>query len=289
METPSLESMRRIDRVCEEYERAGFTGAEAIERALASLQSSDHSALISELIPLDIELRFGQGQTPKVSDYESWLTRTDSAVDESDVQCLIDELAAASSPSQEPDKDSPPNSERYEYLTRVGRGGAGDVWRVFDTRANRTVAIKHLRNSHFAHSRSKARLLREALLTGRLQHPGIPPIYDFGETEDGATFFSMKLVEGVTFENILRSRTEDSRDLNRMLKIFEQVTQTVAYAHSNGIIHRDLKPQNVMVGAFGEVQVMDWGMAKALEDQDEATTSANESDQIRRDAFCEDQ
>jgi tetratricopeptide (TPR) repeat protein len=99
---------------------------------------------------------------------------------------------------------------------------------------------------------------------GQLQHPGIPPVYDLGELPDGRPFFALKLIQGRTLAELLHERPHPAHDLARWVALFGQVCQTVAYAHSRGILHRDLKPANVMVGAFGEVQVMDWGLAKVL-------------------------
>src|SRR5262249_15181745 len=108
------------------------------------------------------------------------------------------------------------------------------------------------------------RFLDEARLTAQLQHPGIPPVHDAGTLPDGRPFFAMKLIKGRTLATLLAERKDPAEDLPRFLGIFEQVCQTVAFAHSRGVIHRDLKPSNVMVGAFGEVQLMDWGLAKLL-------------------------
>jgi serine/threonine-protein kinase len=108
------------------------------------------------------------------------------------------------------------------------------------------------------------RFVEEARIAGQLQHPGIVPVYDLGRFPDRRPFFTMKLVQGRTLAELLAQRRHPGHDLPRFLKICEQVCQTLAYAHSKGVIHRDLKPSNVMVGAFGEVQVMDWGLAKVL-------------------------
>jgi serine/threonine protein kinase len=108
------------------------------------------------------------------------------------------------------------------------------------------------------------RFVEEAQVCGQLQHPGIVPVHDLGRLEDGRPFFAMKLVKGRTLAELLRERAGPDDDLPRLLGIFEQVCQAVAYAHSKGVIHRDLKSANVMVGAFGEVQLMDWGLAKVL-------------------------
>src|SRR5262249_25072680 len=97
----------------------------------------------------------------------------------------------------------------------------------------------------------------------QLQHPGVPPVHEIGRMPDGRPFLAMKLIEGRTLADLLAERKSPSDDLPRFLMVIEQVCQTVAYAHSRSVIHRDLKPANVMVGAFGEVQVMDWGLAKS--------------------------
>src|SRR5262249_34717808 len=106
------------------------------------------------------------------------------------------------------------------------------------------------------------RFLREGKLTGQLQHPGIPPVQEMGKLDDGRPYFIMKLIEGRSLYDLLRARSSPSQDLPLFVSIFEQICHTLGYAHAKGIIHRDLKPSNVMVGAFGEVQVMDWGLAK---------------------------
>ncbi len=108
------------------------------------------------------------------------------------------------------------------------------------------------------------RFVEEAQIGGQLQHPGVVPIYDIGTFADRRPFFTMKLVKGQTLAYLLQGRADPADGLSRFLSIFEQVCQTMAYAHTRGVIHRDLKPSNVMVGGFGEVQVMDWGLAKVL-------------------------
>src|SRR5262249_21886773 len=109
---------------------------------------------------------------------------------------------------------------------------------------------------------AESRFLEEARITSRLQHPGIPPVHEFGRLDDGRPFLAMKLIEGRTLHELLKQRASPANDQPRFVAIFGQGCQAVVYAHSRGVIHRDLKPHNVMVGAFGEVQVMDWGLAK---------------------------
>ncbi len=150
---------------------------------------------------------------------------------------------------------------RYQIIEKIGTGGIGDVWRVHDKQMDRTMAIKSLHKRHRTNWIANQRLQREAILTGKIQHPGVPPVYEQGQLQTGANFFAMKLVEGKTLAEILESTDYETSSL---INVFEQVAQTIAFAHSKNIVHRDIKPQNIMVGEFGEVQVMDWGMAKEI-------------------------
>ena len=153
---------------------------------------------------------------------------------------------------------------RYELKDEIARGGMGVIVHSRDKELQRDLAIKFLRKSKSQQPGASLRFVEEAQIAGQLQHPGIVPIYDVGKLEDGRPFFSMKLVKGQTLAQLLRKRSLVGQDLIRFLGIFEQVCQAIAYAHSRHVIHRDLKPANIMVGAFGEVQVMDWGLAKVV-------------------------
>ncbi|MGE3407267.1 MAG: tetratricopeptide repeat protein, partial [Pirellulales bacterium] len=157
---------------------------------------------------------------------------------------------------------------RYRLGEFIARGGMGTVHRATDELFQRQVAVKLLlgvegRDSSAIKSAAD-RFRYEAAVTARLQHPGIPPVHDLSLLADGSPFLAMKLIEGRTLAELLAERKFPQDELTRWLHIFEQIAQTVGYAHAQGVIHRDLKPHNVMVGAFGEVQVMDWGLAKEL-------------------------
>jgi serine/threonine protein kinase len=156
---------------------------------------------------------------------------------------------------------------RYQLRGEVGRGGMGCVLRARDPDLDRDLAIKVLLHGDDRPEVSR-RFLAEARTGARLQHPGVVPVYEVGRTEQDRPYFAMKLVEGRTLADLLQERPAPAHDLPRFLAVFAQVCQTVAYAHSKGVIHRDLKPANVMVGAFGEVQVMDWGLAKHAGERD---------------------
>jgi Flp pilus assembly protein TadD/serine/threonine protein kinase len=147
----------------------------------------------------------------------------------------------------------------YELLEEIGRGGMGVVYRGRDLTLSRDVAVKLLQDRYALTSLAGRRFVDEAKITGQLQHPGIPPVHEVGELPDGRPFLVMKLIKGRTLAKLI---LEGSENRGSLVAAFEQVCQAVAYAHNHGVVHRDLKPANVMVGAFGEVQVMDWGLAK---------------------------
>jgi tetratricopeptide (TPR) repeat protein len=151
--------------------------------------------------------------------------------------------------------------ERYVLKREIASGGMGRVFLAEDTVFHRDVAVKILRDDLKGNAAVTARFLNEALITGQLQHPGIPPVHDLGTLADGRPFLAMKLIKGDTLDELQSG--PPSRSFDR-LAVFEQVCQAVGYAHERGVIHRDIKPGNIMVGAFGEVQVMDWGLAKLL-------------------------
>jgi len=148
----------------------------------------------------------------------------------------------------------------------LAHGGMGAVWWAEDLQLQREIAVKVLL-PRYEKSEYEARLYLEARIAGRLFHPGVAPVYDSGETEDHLPYFTMALVRGETLAALLKRRANPAQDLEKLLGIFEKICQTAAYAHTNRVIHRDLKPHNVMVGRFGEVQVLDWGIAKFLEDR----------------------
>ncbi len=155
---------------------------------------------------------------------------------------------------------------RFMISDEIARGGMGVVLRGHDNQLRREVAVKVLLDEHAGKPELLHRFVEEAQIAGQLQHPGVVPVYEIGRLEDRRPYFAMKLVKGQTLTALLAARKDLSEDLPRFLGIFEHVCQAVAYAHSKRVIHRDLKPSNVMVGAFGEVQVMDWGLAKVLRD-----------------------
>ncbi|MCL6501132.1 MAG: serine/threonine protein kinase [Pirellulales bacterium] len=146
---------------------------------------------------------------------------------------------------------------RYEPAEEIGAGGMGVVRRARDTLFDRDVAVKLLEPEVPADAPAAVRFRVEAAITGHLPHPGIPPAYEVGTLPNGQPFLAMKLVKGDTLRELLQQRQSPTDGLGRFIAIFEQVCHAVGYAHAQVVVHCDLKPSKVMVGAHGEVQVMD--------------------------------
>ncbi|MBX3398889.1 MAG: tetratricopeptide repeat protein [Gemmataceae bacterium] len=149
-------------------------------------------------------------------------------------------------------------TDRYELRELLAKGGMGAVHSAWDKAFDRAVAVK-LIHDHLIGEPAIKRFRHEARIAGQLQHPNIPPVYDLGKFDGDKPYLAMKLVKGRTLDDHIKQPGGDTPNL---VAVFEAIAQAIGYAHSRGVIHRDLKPQNVMVGAFGEVQVMDWGLAK---------------------------
>jgi serine/threonine protein kinase len=160
--------------------------------------------------------------------------------------------------------------KKYKVLGTIGRGGMGVVHQARDLRIVRNVAMKVIKTSSQFSRENVLRFVDEAQLTGQLQHPNIIPVYELGLDEYGEVFYTMKYVKGTTLDQVLRRIREREEvaiqkyPLATLLTAFQKICDGVAYAHSMGVVHRDLKPDNVMIGEYGEVLVMDWGLAKKM-------------------------
>jgi serine/threonine protein kinase len=160
--------------------------------------------------------------------------------------------------------------KRYKVQGTIGGGGMGVVHQARDLRIRRTVALKVIKSASQFSRENVLRFVDEAQLTGQLQHPNIVPVYDLGLDEHGEVFYTMKFVKGITLDQVLRGIRKGDDEmiakypLTALLAVFQKICDAVAYAHSMGVVHRDLKPDNVMIGEYGEVLVMDWGLAKKI-------------------------
>jgi serine/threonine-protein kinase len=151
------------------------------------------------------------------------------------------------------------SSTKYTFIKELGRGGMGTVYLTEDRELNRLVAIKVLSVPEVTED-LRNRMIREAQIIARLEHPGIVPVHDVGVLPDGRVFYAMKYVRGSRLDEYAAQDVS----LGDRLRKFQAVCDAVAFAHAHGVIHRDLKPQNIMIGSFGEVLVLDWGVAKIL-------------------------
>ncbi len=174
-----------------------------------------------------------------------------------------------------------PTTSRYQRTLLHASGGMGSVWLAHDANIGRDVALKELRPDSAREASAASRFLSEARITGRLEHPGIVPVYDIGrDPATGQPFYTMRFVRGRTltqaalaFHRRRQAGENEPLEFVNLLSAFVSVCQTIAYAHSRGVIHRDLKGENVLIGDFGEVIVLDWGLARRL-DREEGETSA---------------
>ena len=164
---------------------------------------------------------------------------------------------------------------KYRVIRALGHGGMGSVYLAEDTDLNREIAIKVL-NAATEDEELARRMVREAQIIARLEHPGIVPVHDVGALIDGRVYYAMKLVRGERLDQYAVT-SNSSKD---RLRKFQAACDAISFAHAHGVIHRDLKPQNIMIGAFGEVLVLDWGVAKILS-QAHATQDDSEAETLR--------
>jgi WD40 repeat protein/serine/threonine protein kinase len=269
-----LDAQERVDEVCSRFEQAWKDGRRPrIEDHLGEISDEFRPALLRELLAIEAAYRLDLGELPTADDYrlrfpnctdllaELMRPRPPPSPTVSTAPATRDGAApgGAAAPAAEA-----PGVPGYRIDRLLGKGGMSAVWLGHDRRLNRAVAVKVMHDQLCGHSHLARRFIEEAQVASQLQHPAIPPVHELGELPDGRPYFAMKVVKGRTLAELLQQRPGPAEDRPRFLTIFEQVCQAVAYAHSKGVIHRDLKPHNVMVGAFGEVQVMDWGLAKVL-------------------------
>lgn len=157
-------------------------------------------------------------------------------------------------------------STRYIRFKTIAKGGKAIIQSCFDRFLGRVICYKQLKPEFRDNEMEQVRFLREARISAMLQHPSTIPTYDIGRDLRGGLYFTMKLVHGYTLREILNYR--DRYDLGQLLNIIIQVAQALAYAHTHGVLHRDIKPENILVGPFGEVLLMDWGLAKVWRHDD---------------------
>jgi formylglycine-generating enzyme required for sulfatase activity/tRNA A-37 threonylcarbamoyl transferase component Bud32 len=190
----------------------------------------------------------------------------------------------------ESNRNAPGARRRYTVVRQIARGGMGKIIEVEDNDLRRRVALKILRKEMLERADLVERFLEEAQITGQLEHPNIVPVHEIGVDGKGNLYFTMKLVQGEELSAIIRRLRKGDKaaakayPLSRLIDIYLKVCEGVAFAHSNGVIHRDLKPANIMVGRYGEVQIMDWGVAKIVGRPEKSTDRIIVSDRREDDS-----
>lgn len=165
-------------------------------------------------------------------------------------------------------KPRPLGIAKYSDLTEMARGGNGVLYSAYDQIVGRTVVLKVLLPEHRLDRNFRRRLLREARVTAQLEHPGTVPVHEIGEDEEYGIYYAMKRISGENFFSVLRQLAKGDEavatafPLHRRIEIIRDICQTLLFAHTSGVIHRDVKPENIWVGNFGEVTLLDWGAAK---------------------------
>ena len=236
---------------------------------------------------MEAALRVVQAQHPAHAHALESIWREYAAVDQalqSELRSMVAERARLDAQHEALLADletTTPFTQRYQREGELGRGGMGVVERVYDQRLKRTLAMKLVLRGGNEQQRL-ARFLNEARITSQLDHPGIVPVHDVGVDPQGRAYFTMKLVSGVTLQTVYQRLGEGDPEWSqsRVLRVVERVCEALAFAHERGVIHRDVKPHNIMVGAFGEVHVMDWGLARRLADPDAGEASASALAQV---------
>jgi eukaryotic-like serine/threonine-protein kinase len=276
----SSASEELVDAHCDHFEAAWRRGeGPRIGDYVKSFPAPQRAALFRELLALEIELRGAAGASPKRTDYLARFPEWREIVDAvfSGLHTLTRRSARAPSRLACGDHTvGTPTSQgtRFRIVQLHAKGGLGEVFVARDEELNRQVALKQIQPQFADDSESRERFLREAEITGALEHPGIVPIYGLGRYADGRPFYAMRLIRGQSLRDAIKSyhrgtdergqKSRSQRALKALLERFLAACNAVAYAHSRGVLHRDLKPANVMLGPFGETLVVDWGLARLI-------------------------
>ena len=308
----SLADILEINRICDRADADWRAGVRpAIEAMILAIRGPARSALLRELLAVELEYRLSSGETTHRAEYLARFPG-DATVIEAAFAALDGPTAGPSSGRPEhstlPHREVPdgertapegegfhagamrartiddepaggpagagPDGPRYRRTSLHDQGGLGLVFRAWDRELGREVALKEVRDAT-APDEVLARFTREAELTGRLEHPGIIPVYGLGYYGDGRPFYAMRFIRGGSLKQAIAAfhhegaanpdRGARALALQKLLRRFLDVCNAIAYAHSRGVLHRDIKPENVMLGPFGETLVVDWGLAKELD------------------------
>jgi WD40 repeat protein/serine/threonine protein kinase len=281
--SPSLGG--RVEAMCDRFEAAWRAGQRpAIEDYLGAVSESARTALFRELLVLELTYREQAGDCPTPDDYSGRFPEHAERIEAVfSNQIVTRREGSGASPDSTPTRpagDADSAGPRYQIRESHARGGLGEVFKAHDRELRRVVALKRMQAGHADSPESRARFVREAEITGRLEHPGIVPVYGLCHDPDGRPYYAMRFIEGKTFKEAIQRFHEaenPGRDpgarilaLRKLLRHFLDACDAVGFAHSRGVLHRDLKPSNIMLGPYGETLVVDWGLAKPIDQSDDA-------------------
>jgi PAS domain S-box-containing protein len=274
LQTALIDSQQFIEICTLWMSRKTFTLTDLlIERGWLKPTDKDH---LDYLVDRKIEMHGGDARATLASVSDD-VKRSLATLDDADIQeSLGDRTHDWHARTVATAGYTPEVQERYALKHLHATGGIGRVWLARDCQLGRDVALKELRPGHAGSPAARARFLKEAQITGQLEHPGIVPVYELaGRPGAKEPFYTMRFVKGQTLHEAVRRHhqkraadQDDSLELLALLNAFVAVANTVAYAHSRGVLHRDLKGQNVVLGPFGDVVVLDWGLAKVVDEPD---------------------
>ena len=310
----SLPLLEHIDSICTDFETAWQAATPPpIDEYLGQAQGAERSELLRELLRLELEYR-----SRRLHDVSAAVLQRDYP-DEADLIANVfrdyaehgqrpappGDLAVEGGATTIPvypastlgaDGDSGSGSTRFAGHSMTGaprfrikrshaKGGLGEVFVAHDQELHRDVALKEIQKQHAQCPSARSRFSLEAEITGRLEHPGIVPVYSLGALADGRPFYAMRFIRGKSLQQAIqefhesdveRSAPERTIEFHKLLGRFVDVCQTIEYTHSRGVLHRDLKPSNIMLGKYGETLVVDWGLAKATGDKEDAAQTPGE-------------
>ncbi|MFO1064083.1 MAG: serine/threonine-protein kinase [Pirellulales bacterium] len=250
--------------------------------------NEDHRRLLDALVEKHIEKHGGSVELSlqQISSIDPQATQSLREVADTELAATLQHIDSAHSytePSSSSNRAGSHSSSRLRILRPHAKGGLGEVYVAEDVELNRHVALKEIQGRYADNVESRERFLREAEITGNLEHPGIVPVYGLGKYDNGRPFYAMRFIRGQSLKEAIdgfhakyRSRLmegEAGLELRKLLGRLVDVCNAMAYAHSRGVLHRDLKPGNIILGNYGETLVVDWGLAKA-QGQNETVAAA---------------
>ncbi|MGD9645295.1 MAG: protein kinase [Pirellulales bacterium] len=275
-----------LDRLCDDFEQAWRQGEPPrLEQFLQGLVEPERVAAFRKLLVIEISCRLRAGESPAAPEYEQRFPQYAALVSghfEGSTKNFSQTPTHVNQTFQGPAPGAVTASTRFEQLQYRAEGGLGEVFFAHDVELHRGVALKFIKPQLLADPASRERLVFEAEVTGRLDHPGVVPVYAIGEDWNRRPFYAMRFIEGSTMRQAIddfhkadwsNRRRERRLALHTLLEHFIAACNTVAYAHNRGIVHRDIKPENIMLGRFRETLVVDWGLAVSVDRDDRAVSS----------------